>query len=378
MLSALEKQRLIAAELPGARPFSQHYDGQQHNWSSRPDQDPPEPPHIKEDWDPAEPPHIKKEQEEIWTSQEGEQLQGLEEADISQIPLTPVHVKSEDDDEKPQSSQLHQSQTKENRDCVGGEDCGVPEPIKNSDSHRLSEPGTDDRTQDSSETDVTDEDWTEMRETQSDLNSVKPKVHHSDKFICSECGKTFGHKTNLKRHMKCHTGEKPFSCSFCTKRFTRREHLIAHMRCHSGEKPFSCSVCNTRFSHGWSLDKHMRVHTGEKPFCCSLCSKRFRQRSDLVAHFRIHTGEKPFSCSVCDTSFTQRHTLVQHMRTHTGLKPFPCSICGKRFSRKGHMTRHMAAHTGEKPFSCLVCDKTFTWQSQFKRHACSAESSSGK
>lgn len=41
-----------------------------------------------------ESPCIKEEQEEVWNSQEGEQLQGLEEADITLIP-----VKSEDDDE---------------------------------------------------------------------------------------------------------------------------------------------------------------------------------------------------------------------------------------------------------------------------------------
>ncbi|XP_044028000.1 uncharacterized protein LOC122864529 [Siniperca chuatsi] len=74
---------------------------EQQEWSPSLDQDP-------------EPPHIKEEQEELWTSQEGEQLRGLEEADITKFPFTPVPVKSEEDDEeKLQSSQFHQSKTEQ-------------------------------------------------------------------------------------------------------------------------------------------------------------------------------------------------------------------------------------------------------------------------
>ncbi|XP_032363828.1 uncharacterized protein LOC116677480, partial [Etheostoma spectabile] len=46
------------------------------------------------------PPHIKEEQEELWSIQEGEQLQGLKEADITKFPFTPVLVMSEDDEEE--------------------------------------------------------------------------------------------------------------------------------------------------------------------------------------------------------------------------------------------------------------------------------------
>ncbi|KAM6903767.1 uncharacterized protein PEZ65_018558 [Lycodopsis pacificus] len=72
------------------------------------DQEDPEPPHIKEEQEDSEPPHIKEDQEELRTSQEGEQLQGLEEADVN-FSFTPV--KSEDDEEEAHTEVQQQSST---------------------------------------------------------------------------------------------------------------------------------------------------------------------------------------------------------------------------------------------------------------------------
>ncbi|XP_068561354.1 zinc finger protein 79-like [Cebidichthys violaceus] len=248
---------------------------EQQEWSSSLDQEDPEPPHIKEEQEDPEPPHIKEEQEDPEPPhiKEEQQLQGLEEADIK-FSFTPV--KSEHDEEEAQSSQLHQRQTEQMETEADGEDCGGPEPDRNSDPDRYPEPDTDEKIGDSSDTDDSG-DWKETREPQSGLNSLNndevpvSDLTYSDReklFSCSECEKTFGKSRNLKKHMIIHTGEKPFSCSECDKCFTQSGHLKTHMRVHTGEKPFSCSVCNTCFSQKKSLTKHMRVHTGEKPVIC--------------------------------------------------------------------------------------------------------------
>ncbi|XP_030287183.1 nucleolar protein 3-like [Sparus aurata] len=110
---------------------------EQQEWSSSLDQQDPEPPHIKD------------EQEELWTNQE--------EADITEFTFTLVPVKNEDDDEeKPQSLQLHQRQTEQMETEADGQDCGGPEPARSSVPDRHLQSETEDRTGDSPEPETED------------------------------------------------------------------------------------------------------------------------------------------------------------------------------------------------------------------------------
>uniref|UniRef100_A0A8C9YQJ1 Zinc finger protein 37-like n=2 Tax=Sander lucioperca TaxID=283035 RepID=A0A8C9YQJ1_SANLU len=332
----------------------------QQEWSSSLDQEDTKPPDIKE------------EQEELQISQDREQLQRLEEADITKFPFTLVPVKSEDDEEKPQFSQLHQRQTEQMKTEADGEDSGGPEPAMNSDPDTHLQPATDDETGDSSEPETDDSaDWEETREPQSGLNSLNNEVPDSD-LRCStgekEGWKIFGTSGRLKSYMRSLTAEKQFSCSVCKKAFKHSGNLSAHLRIHTGEKRFSCSVCKKAFLLSGNLQKHVRIHTGDKPFGCSVCTKAFTFKQDLDRHMRIHTGEKPFSCSVCKKAFIQRGDLHTHMRIHTGEKPFSCSVCKKAFTVSGTLKAHMRTHTGEKPFSCSVCKKAFKRNVSLQKH----------
>lgn len=45
---------------------------------------------------------------------------------------------------------------------------------------------------------------------------------------CPVCMKTLSSFSNLKVHMRSHTGERPYPCDICGKKFTRREHMKRH------------------------------------------------------------------------------------------------------------------------------------------------------
>ncbi|XP_056286150.1 gastrula zinc finger protein XlCGF57.1-like [Pseudoliparis swirei] len=376
----------------------------------------PEPLHVKEEPEPLhmkeepEPLHIKDLQD-LWTRLEGDQLIVLQEADIAKFSSIVVTLKSEDDE--PQTSQLHQSQTEDDREAeppagssatpieteTDGEDCGGSGPAWNLNPLSLSHPNAvDEKASGSSDTEVIHGDWQEP------LSDSGPESEDGDdiwketreSFSFFKCSKRCYHKGFLQKHMRCHfgkisssylvrkkcfrekpkkesrprglTGEKPFSCDVCGMKCTTQGSLKIHMLVHTGERPFSCDVCEQGFTQQGSLKTHMRVHTREKPFSCEVCGKRFTAQGSVNIHMRVHKGEKPFSCDVCGKRFTAQGSVKTHMRVHTGEKPFSCDVCGKKFTVHGSVKTHMRVHTGEKPFSCDVCGKRFAVQGHLKAH----------
>jgi hypothetical protein len=57
------------------------------------------------------------------------------------------------------------------------------------------------------------------------------------------------------------------------------------------EKPVHrCNICNRGFLNKSNIKVHLRTHTGEKPFRCEVCSKAFRQKAHLIKHQQMHRG----------------------------------------------------------------------------------------
>lgn len=94
-------------------------------------------------------------------------------------------------------------------------------------------------------------DW--LGEDTGDGLVVPVKLHK-----CPFCPYTAKQKGIMKRHIRCHTGERPFPCLMCGKRFTRQEHLRSHaLSVHRFYWPVSCKSCRRTFT-GSSVSPGLR------------------------------------------------------------------------------------------------------------------------
>ncbi|XP_077372810.1 uncharacterized protein LOC144016045 [Festucalex cinctus] len=280
-----------------------------------------EPLQVKEE-EQSQPPNVKEEEQLLPYIKE-------EEEDFTELPVTGVHLKIEDECQYEEnkwaepSNSSRQQITEYDEDHRGESQANSRLALMSDGEDTSHSPHADDYEQ-------SDDDLTCHTE--------------SKRWKCSQCGKTFVSKSKLRRHVLGHTGDKPFACSVCGRRFSEKGSLKRHTGTHTGEKLFACSVCGRSFSQNGSLKIHTRTHTGEKPFVCLVCGQNFAHRGSLKIHTRKHTGERPFACSVCGQNFAHKGNLKQHTRTHTGERPFACSVCGQNFAHKGNLKQHTRTH----------------------------------
>ncbi|XP_021116791.1 zinc finger protein 558-like [Heterocephalus glaber] len=181
------------------------------------------------------------------------------------------------------------------------------------------------------------------------------------------CRKTFS--PFLKhQHERTQTHEKQYEYQQCGNTFTHFSNFRRHNCTHTGEKPYACHLCGKAFTDSSNLKNHKRTHTGGKPYRCDLYRKAFTQSNHLSGHKRTHTGEKPYECHLCGKAFTHLSKLKNYKRTHTGEQSYECHLFGKAFSDSSNLKQHKRMHTGEKPYECHLCGKAFTFSCNLKRH----------
>ena len=240
------------------------------------------------------------------------------------------------------------------------------------------------------------------------------KTHSSSPQVgnhkCPDCGKVLTTKSNLVRHFRLHSGERPYSCLDCGRTFVDRGNMKKHARIHSSEGD-RCSpaagdcidlsefrvlesfgddaaevpkagsddsapvgsepkteAMSDRSGVGVRRSRSKRRRSKPHSFGCSVCSKTFPYRSSLAEHMRRHTDRRPHQCDVCGKAFKRTCDLSIHARFHDAVKRFECRDCGRRFRWKNGLDRHQRTHSGEKPFLCNWCGRAFADWGSHKQH----------
>lgn len=80
-----------------------------------------------------------------------------------------------------------------------------------------------------------------------------------------------------------------FKCTECDYTCLSEEFLVVHLSIHRKQgDQYVCAICHYASRNQQNLAKHIRTHTGEKPYKCTFCSYSAADKGNLNKHLKTH------------------------------------------------------------------------------------------
>ncbi|XP_068209812.1 zinc finger protein 470-like [Palaemon carinicauda] len=232
------------------------------------------------------------------------------------------------------------------------------------------------------------------------------------RFICAICDRIYTSKYSLERHVRCHTGEKPYVCDVCNFTTSYREHMQRHMTSihlivHSTEPkkkyvpkkkktedksvsaeetpsnpddPDAPDAPNAAESHNGSFESNNSSDTTSssakkrrnilrKRFECAACGLRATHKSDLIDHIKEkHPNAHIASLENGDGSKVHLIVTTSKKTPSSRRMIITCPNCFMIFHDTWKYKVHMRSHTGVKPFGCSMCEFRATSKMTVRDH----------